>query len=145
MLIGSFHHSLQEKGRLAIPARFRESLGDNPILTQGIETCLFLLPFNNWSSLIHDLGSNPLAGADSRNLRRLLAHQAVEVEFDAQGRIIIPRPLIDWADLKKKIVVAGSIDWVEIWDIDQYQATVDSISAQSQSIAQRITQSKQNV
>lgn len=120
MLIGSFHHTLEAKGRLAIPKSFRKDLGDQPILTVGLETCLQLLPFNTWRKLTQNLGSHPLEGQTQRDLRRIIANQAVEVTFDAQGRILIPDYLSVTVNLDKKVVVAGSIDWVEIWDRETY-------------------------
>ena len=121
MLIGSYQHRLETKGRLAIPASFRKILKPNQaVLTVGLETCLYLLPFNTWQNLTAQLGNHPLVSQEQRQLRRSLAHTAQDATFDAQGRIRISQSLIDAADLNKTVVVAGSIDWVEIWDIDQY-------------------------
>jgi MraZ protein len=139
MLLGSYYYSLQAKGRLAIPAAFRPQLGDNAIITRGIEPCLYLLPFNIWSNLIKGLGDNPLAGQETRQLRRLLAHSAQPAEFDDQGRILINSNLITWASLEKKVVIAGSIDWVEIWDINTYNQHLEKLEAESEDIAHRLT------
>lgn len=136
MLIGSFYHSLQGKGRLAIPARFRTSLGEQPILTRGLEPCLQLLPFDIWSKLTQSLGSHPLESTASRKLRRLIAHQASPIEFDSQGRILIPKTLRGLVGLEKKVVIAGSIDWVEIWDRDTYHSHLETINQESQSLVE---------
>lgn len=138
MLIGQFHHNLQAKGRIAIPAKFRDELGEKVILTQGVDACLNLLPFNIWSRLIANLGDNPLVSKEARQLRRLLAHQAVEVEYDAQGRILIPEYLRDWAKLKKAVVIAGSIDWVELWDLDTYKSHINEIGANAEVLAETL-------
>lgn len=126
MLIGAYHHRLQAKGRLAIPPAFRDNLGEQAIITRGIEPCLQLLPFEIWSKLLSDLGTHPLVGVKQRQLRRLLGHQASLAEFDTQGRITILQPLRDWAGLKHRVVIAGSIDWVEIWDQTTYLKSLDS-------------------
>lgn len=138
MLLGNYHHNLQDKKRLAIPAQFRNLLGENPIITRGLETCLNILPFNIWNDLTSNLGTNPLAGVDSRNLRRVLAHEAYGLEYDTQGRILIPINLIEWAKLQKKVVVAGSINWVEIWDVEIYRNHMNTIENQTAEIAERI-------
>lgn len=138
MFLGNFHHTLQDKKRLAIPADFRRDLGDNPIITRGIEKCLNILPFNIWNDLTNNLGTHPLVGSDSRNLRRLLAHQAYKVEFDGQGRIVIPQDLVSWAALDKNIVVAGSINWIELWDRQRYFEYMDSIDNQAEALAERL-------
>jgi MraZ protein len=139
MLIGSYYHSLQAKGRLAIPAAFRSQLGDKPILTRGIEQCLYILPFDIWSKLIAGIGEHPLSGRDSRNLRRLLAHTATQIEFDDQGRIIVPDTLRLWANLEQKVVVAGSINWVEIWDQTTYHHQLETLEAQAEDVAERVS------
>ncbi len=139
MLIGSYYHSLQAKGRLAIPTAYRQQLGEKPILARGIEQCLYLLPFDIWSRLLQGLGNNPLSGRESRNLRRLLAHSAVAIEFDDQGRVLVPENLRTWANLEKKVVIAGSVDWVEIWDLTTYHHHLESLETQSEDIAERLT------
>ncbi len=141
MLIGSFHHSLQTKGRLAIPASFRPELGDNPILTRGLEPHLTLLPFNTWSELIKNLGTHPLVGPNDRSLRRLIAHSATQVDFDSQGRIHLPKLLRDWANLQSKVVIAGSVHWVEIWNPVTYATHLDTLNTKSQELAVPVNQS----
>lgn len=140
MLIGQFHHSLEDKGRLAIPPSYRQHLGDNPILTRGIETNLNLLPFNTWSNLIANLGTHPLAAQSDREMTRLIAQSASEITFDPQGRLLIPKLLRNWAQLKSKVVIAGSVNWVEIWDLEIYTEYIASLEAKSQEIAASLTQ-----
>lgn len=138
MFIGSYHHNLQGKRRLAIPSQFRESLGETAIITRGIEQCLQILPFNIWNDVTQNLGTHPLVGRAQRDMRRLLAHQAYSVEFDAQGRILIPQSLCDFATLSKTVVVAGSIQWIELWDVDLYKTYLTQIENQTETIAERI-------
>lgn len=138
MLIGSFHHTLEQKGRLAIPPGLRKALGEKPIITTGLETCLQILPFNTWSKLTADLGAHPLSGSPQREIRRLLAHSASQISYDSQGRISIPHPLIVSAKLTKKVVIAGSIDWIEIWDLDLYTQHLSKINSQRINLSQRL-------
>lgn len=141
MFIGSFYHSLQAKGRLAIPARFRSNLGEQPILTRGLDSCLQLLPFDIWSKLTQTLGNNPLEPQKQRQLRRWLANAATQAEFDNQGRILIPKNLRETAHLTKKVVITGSLDWVEIWDVETYHQHLDQVEANSQDLVEQINSS----
>jgi len=138
MLIGSYHYHLEAKGRLAIPKTFQTDLGDQPILTRGIETCLQLLPFNTWKKLTQNLGDNPLSGTLERQLRRLLAGQAAQISYDTQGRILIPDYLRDTAGLTHQVVVTGAIDWVEIWDRNTYVDYMADITSKAPALAQQL-------
>lgn len=141
MLIGNYHHSIQARGRLAIPAAFRKQLLEGAILTRGIESNLNLLPFNTWSKLTQNLGSHPLVSTQDRQIRRLIAHSAISADFDDQGRLHISKDLLLWAHLDKKVVIAGSINWVEIWDIDLYLEHLKDLEDKSQDIAASISKS----
>lgn len=145
MLIGNYHHTIEAKGRLAIPKLFRSHLSDQLILTPGLETCLQLLPFNTWRKLTMTLGDHPLAGAPERDLRRYLASQAVEATFDSQGRIFIPDYLRHQAELTRKVVVIGVIDWVEIWDTVLYANTMSTLAATAPTLAAKLTPGNTNL
>ena len=121
MLIGNYHHTIEQKGRLAIPVDFRESLGDEPVITRGVDHCLYLLPFNSWSKTLDDLKPNFISPQKTRDIVRLLTHHASRVNFDSQGRILVPQVLRDLVGLQKKVLLAGSHSWVEIWDIETYK------------------------
>lgn len=96
-------------------------------MTKGLEHCVIIMPFNIWSSLTKELGDHPLVDSKKRQLRRLLSHSAFTLEFDAQGRILIPEELRLYANLGKTVIVAGSLQWVEVWDRDMYQEHLDSL------------------
>lgn len=140
MLLGAYQHNLQSKRRLAMPAQFRQDLGEKAIITQGLEPCLMVLPFNIWQEMTRNLGNNPLLGGDKRDLRRLLAHNAYPIEFDSQGRILIPDALIEAIGLEKKVTLTGSIDWVEVWKPETYKEYMQGIEGQRVQIAERISQ-----
>ncbi len=139
MLLGRYYHSLESKGRLAIPAKFRQLLGTPAILTRGLDGCLWLFSTKNWQKLIADLNTNPLADKDTRTLTRLFAHDALEVNFDSQGRALISQDLRRYAHLKQQVVIAGSFDWVEIWDQTLYHQHLKNAEHQIDQIAQRLS------
>ena len=139
MLLGRYYHSLESKGRLAIPAKLRKLLGTKPILTRGLDGCLWLFSTDNWHKLITDLRVSPLSGADSRTLTRLFAHDAQKVIYDSQGRALISQELRDFAQLKKQVVIAGSFDWVEIWDKNLYHQHLKNAQKQVDQIEERLS------
>ncbi|OGY15525.1 MAG: division/cell wall cluster transcriptional repressor MraZ [Candidatus Chisholmbacteria bacterium RIFCSPHIGHO2_01_FULL_48_12] len=137
MFLGRYYHSLESKGRLAIPPLFRRLLGAKPILTRGLDGCLYLLPTATWKKLIADLHTSPLADRHTRTLTRLLAHDALELQFDPQGRALLSADLRRFAGLTKKIVIAGSLNWVEIWDQARYHTHFNNTASHMDEIAAR--------
>ena len=120
MLMGEFHHNIDEKGRLTLPAKFREELGDNFIITRGIEKCLFVYPNNSWEKISKKLNSLPFTKQDARSFMRFIYSGATAAEFDKQGRINITSPLVTYADLKKECVIIGVGDRLEIWSSEKW-------------------------
>ena len=92
MFMGEYHHNIDDKNRLIIPAKFREELGDEFIVTRGIENCLFVYPKNNWQKIVEKLGSLPFTKKDARSFNRFFLSGATNAEFDKQGRINITSP-----------------------------------------------------
>ena len=121
MFIGEYHHSIDPKGRLSLPVRFKSELAGGAVLTRGIDNCLFLWPKNAWTLFVNKIQSLPLTQANPRAFARLMLGCAMEVELDAQGRILIPNYLEDYAKLGKKAVIIGLNDRLEIWDEDSYK------------------------
>lgn len=137
MFLGRYYHSLESKGRLAIPPPFRRLLGAKPILTRGLDGCLYLLPAATWRKLVADLNTSPLADRHTRTLTRLLAHDALELQFDPQGRALLSADLRRFAGLTKTIVIAGSLNWVEIWDQARYHTHLNNAAEHMDDIAAR--------
>lgn len=137
MFLGRYYHSLEAKGRLAIPAPFRRLLGTKSVLTRGLDGCLLLLPPNSFKILIADLHPSPLSHKETRTLTRLLSHDALEVNYDSQGRILISQDLRQFAHLENQVVIAGSLDWVEIWDKALYHQHLKNSAQFMDQIAQR--------
>lgn len=128
MFIGHYYHSIEAKGRLAIPSQFREELLSGGVLTWGLDGCLFLFPASYWQKFSEKLASLSLTNQTARNLTRLLVQSASDLNLDNQGRTLIPEHLRKQANLKKKVVVAGSLNRIEIWDQDIYHQHLELIS-----------------
>ncbi len=120
MLMGEFHHSIDEKGRLIIPSKFRGDLGSRVIVTRGLEGCLFVYSESEWNIIVSKLKSLPFTKKDARAFSRFFLSGAIEAEFDKQGRINIPSPLIGYASITKNCVVIGVNDRLEIWAEDSF-------------------------
>lgn len=128
MFIGHYYHSIEAKGRLAIPASFRSQLDSGGVVTWGLDGCLFLFPNSYWQKLSEKLASLPMTNPQARNLTRLLVQSASDLSLDTQGRTLIPEHLRKTANLKKQVVVAGSLNRIEIWDRDNYHMHLDLIA-----------------
>lgn len=116
MFIGEYQHNIDEKGRLAVPAKFRQQLKNGAVITKGLDKCLFLYPAAEWKKLADKLVNMSINQAKSRAYVRMLLTGAFEVKFDVQGRINLPDNLIKFSGLKKKAVVAGLYNRIEIWN-----------------------------
>ena len=126
MLMGEFHHNIDDKGRLTLPAKFREELGDNFIITRGLDKCLFVYSNSEWDKISKKLNSLPFTKHDARSFMRFIFSGATAIEFDKQGRINITSPLISHADLKKECVIIGVGDRLEIWSSERWNNFYDT-------------------
>lgn len=121
MFMGEYQHSIDEKGRLIIPSKFRDGLGDSFVITRGLDQCLFVYPMEEWTLLENKLKSLPFTRADARAFTRLLFSGATECILDKQGRVTIPSNLRSHALLEKDCIVIGVSNRVEIWSAAQWQ------------------------
>lgn len=124
MLMGEYHHNIDEKGRIIIPSRLRDELGDNVIVTRGLDDCLFLYSMDEWSLLVSKLKSLPFTKRDARNFSRMFLSGATGCLFDKQGRVKISSPLINYADLNHECVIIGVNDRIEIWAKEKWDKFV---------------------
>lgn len=115
MFTGEFQHSLDGKGRVIIPSRLRDGLGDRFVITRGLDHCLFVYPSAEWMRLEQKLKQLPFTKSDSRAFMRLFFSGAMEVEADKQGRVLIPQNLREYADIEKEVMIIGVSNRVEIW------------------------------
>lgn len=116
--MGEYHHNVDTKGRLIVPAKFREDLGEIFILTRGLDQCLFGYPLDEWKVIEDKLKNLPLTKKDARAFTRFFFSGATECEIDKQGRINIATPLVNYAKLEKECVVLGVSNRIEIWSKD---------------------------
>jgi len=112
---GEFHHALDGKGRVIVPSRLREGLGDSFVITRGLDHCLFAYPNSEWVRLEQKMKQLPITRKDSRAFMRLFFSGAIEVEADKQGRVLIPQNLREYAGIDKDIIFIGVSSRVEIW------------------------------
>ena len=138
MFIGEYHHTIDEKGRIIIPAKFRGELGTNFIVTRGIENCLFVYSLDNWTKITDKLSSLPFTKKDARTFNRFFMSGATNVELDKQGRININAPLVDYAKLNKDCVVIGTGDRLEIWSQELWNSFFDSTKDSMSDIAENL-------
>lgn len=136
MFMGEFQHSIDAKGRLIIPAKFREKLGENFVVTRGLDGCLFGYPQDEWEKLEANLNEMPLAKKDARLFVRFFYSAATECELDKQGRINIPQSLRQHANLEKSCVIVGVSNRIEIWDETRWQAFTDAAEENFDEIAE---------
>lgn len=140
MLLGEYKHTVDPKGRVAIPAKFREKFTAGAIVTRGLDRCLFIFSKSEWEILAQKIISLPLAQADSRAFARLMLAGATDVELDVQGRILIPDSLRSYANVKKQVVVTGMYTRVELWDMDAWEAYKKKTEGAADEIAEKLTE-----
>ena len=138
MLLGEYNHNLDNKGRVAIPAKFRDKLSAGAIITRGLDNCLFVFTNVEWEVLAKKLVALPISQANSRAFGRLMLAGAMDVQLDNQGRILIPDYLRRYAGLKKQVVVAGLYNRIEIWDSEKWQAYKQKTESASDEIAEKL-------
>ncbi len=144
MFIGEYHHSVDEKGRLIIPSKLRDDLGEHFILTRGLDGCLFIYPNNEWNNVINKYKELPNI-KEARNFMRFFLSGATNCEFDKQGRINIPTPLITYANLKKDCIIIGVNDRLEIWSKENWESFVSENEQSFSDMADHLFSSNLNL
>ena len=135
MLTGEFNHSIDSKGRLIIPSKLRDSLGEHFVITKGMDGCLFLYPENEWEAFEKKLRTLPLTNKKARDFKRFFLGSAVDGEIDKQGRVLLSSSLRTYAGLEKEVVLAGVLDKVEIWSKEAWDARTNDIEENIEDIA----------
>lgn len=129
MLIGEYQHTIDPKGRVIVPARFREDLGDSFYVTKGLDGCLFVLSPGEWTRLQERVSAMPISKA--RGLQRFFFSGAVEAQPDRQGRVLLPQTLREYAGLGKDITFIGASNRAEIWDTAHWTAFNSTLTEES--------------
>ncbi|MGF7058802.1 division/cell wall cluster transcriptional repressor MraZ [Brassicibacter mesophilus] len=140
MFIGEYQHSLDNKGRIIIPSKFREELGDTFIMTKGLDNCLFVYPKDEWKVLEDKLKLLPLTRKDARAFVRFFFAGATECELDKQGRILIPSNLREHSKLEKDAVIIGVSNRVEVWSKEQWDSYNDDDDLSYENIAEKMAE-----
>jgi MraZ protein len=138
MFLGEYSYSIDEKKRLAIPPRFRKLLGKKGVITRGLDQCLFLYSAKDWLILAKKLSQLPLSQSDARGFARMMLAGAMEVNLDNLGRILIPDYLKKYAALKKKVVIVGVYNRIEIWDKERWLKYQEKTEKEVGDIAERL-------
>jgi len=138
MFIGEYTHNLDEKGRLAVPKKFRASFAKGAVVTRGLDDCLFLYTKKEWDVLAKKLAALPLSQANARAFARLMLAGAMDVSIDKQGRLNLPEYLCSYASFKKEIVVAGLYNRLELWDQRKWRDYTKRTEASHSEIAEHI-------
>lgn len=138
MFIGEYHHSVDEKGRMAVPAKFRAKLKQGAVVTKGLDNCLVIYPRAEWEALAEKLSSLPISQANTRAFSRLMLAGAMDIELDKQGRMVIPEYLRSYAEVEKKVVVAGLYNRLEVWDEAKWEAYRSETEDASNEIAEQL-------
>lgn len=137
MLIGEYEHSLDTKGRIIMPAKLRDDIGECFIITKGLDGCLFIFSQKEWLNFETKLKELPLSDKNARNFVRFFLSGATECELDKQGRFLIPSNLRDAAELEKETIIIGVGTRIEIWDKGKWEKSEENISADE--IAENMT------
>ncbi len=144
MLIGEYLNKVGEKNRIALPKKFREILGEKVIVTRGYEDCIIVVNEKQWSKLLSIFDDKPFTRSPVRDTRRFLIGGASEVEYDNQGRFVMPANLKDFAGIEKEVVFVGLVDWVEIWDKQKWEKRINLIKPSADKIAEQLQRTSEN-
>ena len=139
MFIGEYKHTIDEKGRVAVPVKFRGKLSEGVVITRGLDNCLFVYSLTEWDKIAQQLADMPLSQTNARAFSRLMLAGAMEAEIDRQGRIIIPNYLRSFASISKNVVMAGLYNRIEVWDEKNWQEYQKKNESEVENIAEKLT------
>ena len=138
MFMGEYNHTIDAKGRLIVPAKFREILGDNFIVTKGLDGCLFVYPNDEWTRFEEKLKSLPLTNKNARQFTRFFLAGAAACEVDKQGRILLPQVLREFASLEKDVVLVGVASRIEIWSRERWDESMNTYDGDMDVVAENM-------
>ena len=138
MFMGEYHHSIDDKGRLIIPSKFRQELGESFVITRGLDNCLFVYSLVEWNKIVDKLKSLPFTKKDARNFSRFFLSGATVSELDKQGRVNIQSSLQQFASITKDCVIIGVNDRLEIWSKEKWEGFYSENSENLSDIAENL-------
>ncbi len=137
MFLGKFYYKLQDKDRISLPKKFRQETNEW-IVTRGLDGCLFIFNQDNFEQEINKLAQRSFTKKANRDLVRIMANEAKEIQADANGRVHLPKYLIEFAQLDKDLVIVGSYNRIEVWDQAKYHQYVDQLEDKAETIAEQV-------
>jgi MraZ protein len=140
MFLGEYQHSLDAKGRITIPAKFRDELGEKFIATKGLDNCIFLYPIEEWQLIEAKLRSLPFTRADVRSFARFFFSGASEMEFDKQGRAVLSMKLREYAAINKDLIIIGVGSRVEIWSVEKWTQYTENAESSYEEMAESLVE-----
>ena len=139
MLLGAHEHTIDDKNRLTLPARFRQAFADGVVITRGLDGCLFAYRRPDWDRLVESqLATLDPLSQEGRRIHRFFFSGATEADIDKQGRVMVPRELIEHAGLSREVVVAGVNDRLEIWDRAAWRKELAAVEGSAEDVAERL-------
>jgi len=139
VFLGEFEHALDDRGRIAVPAKFRGELHEGLVLTRGIERCLFAWPMDEWKSITDKLGQLSVMQADARRIYRFLFSSATDCSLDRLGRVLVPGFLREYAELRDSVMIVGLMNRIEIWSRGNWLLERDQAEQRSAEIAEHLS------
>lgn len=140
MFLGQFRHNLDAKGRLTLPARYRDQLSAGMVLTRGFDRCLLVYPLAGWMPLADRVSALSISDPNVRKLRRVMFSQAIDAQLDRQGRVLIPANLKSHSYIDREAVLVGMHNFIEIWSPDEWESQNDSLDQETPIIAERLAE-----
>jgi MraZ protein len=138
MFLGEYSHALDDKGRLTLPARWREELGESVVITRGLDQCLFVFPADTFEAIAREIDQLGFSKSDARALSRYLSAKAIDDQPDRQGRIIVPASLREFAAINGEALIVGAFSRIEIWNAQRYAEANRVIEENAEQISERL-------
>jgi MraZ protein len=138
MLIGEYRHTLDDKNRMSLPAKFRKEMGKKIIITRGLDRCLFVYPVGEWKKFSDKLAGLSIGSSEGRAFSRALLGGATETDVDASGRVLVPDHLKNYAGLATKVVVAGIHNRIELWNEESWNTYTSQVEGEANQLAQKL-------
>jgi len=145
MFLGEYAHNIDDKGRLTLPARWREELGQRVVVTRGMEPCLLVFPAAKFETFLNEINTVGMTAADARGLSRFFSSKATDDELDKQGRVSLPINLREFAHLNGEVMVVGAFDHIELWSPAQYTTWDEELVKNIPDMSERVNQALQRL
>ena len=145
MFLGEYAHNIDDKGRLTLPARWREELGQRVVVTRGMEPCLLVFPAAKFETFLNEINTVGMTAADARGLSRFFSSKATDDELDKQGRVSLPINLREFAHLNGEVMVIGAFDHIELWSTGEYSTSDAELVKNIPDMSERVNQALQQI